>query len=134
MFRETGCGGVSMGRGALANPWIFRQLVQWEQTGTYDPPGNFDERLQLLLRQFGYLEGLRGTEGAIITFRKMVHWYLKAMRVRAVLRNRIQMVQTRGEFDAVIGQIAAEGPVGGNRTGLLPAMQVPVPSGPVERW
>ena len=39
MFAETGCHGISVGRGALANPWIFRQLVQHELTGRYDPPG-----------------------------------------------------------------------------------------------
>ena len=55
MFRETGCHGISIGRGALANPWIFRQLVEWETTGAAQPPGNFDERLELMLRQFGYL-------------------------------------------------------------------------------
>ncbi len=33
MFQETGCQGISIGRGALANPWIFRQLVEWETTG-----------------------------------------------------------------------------------------------------
>src|SRR5207244_2205988 len=52
MFRETGCRAISIGRGALANPWIFRQLVQWETTGTCEPPGSFDDRLALLRRQF----------------------------------------------------------------------------------
>src|ERR1700685_626416 len=54
MLSETGCAGISVGRGALANPWIFRQLVQWEETGRYDPPGNFEERLVLFQRQLGY--------------------------------------------------------------------------------
>jgi len=134
MMRETGCHGVSVGRGALANPWIFRQLVAWEQTGRCTPPGNFEERLQLLLRQFHYLEELRGTKSAIIQFRKMGHWYLKGMRVRAWLRNRFQQSATREEFDAALQAINAEGPVRGTRDGLLPEMKVPVPSGPVERW
>ncbi len=134
MLRQTGCQGVSIGRGALANPWIFRQLIQWEQTGRYDPPGNFDERLQLLKRQFGYLEQLRGCRSAIIVFRKTGHWSLKAMRVRACLRHRFQLAQTQEEFDAALEAISKEGPVGGTRTGILPDMHVPVPSGPVERW
>jgi len=36
MFAETGCDGISIGRGALTNPWIFRQLMQWERTGHWD--------------------------------------------------------------------------------------------------
>ena len=134
MFEETGCHGISIGRGALANPWIFRQLVEWEQTGECQPPGNFEERLALLRRQFGYLEELRGTKSAIIMFRKMGHWYLKSMRVRAWLRHRFQEARTKDDFETVLDEINAEGPVRGSRTGVLEAMQVPVPSGPVERW
>jgi len=134
MLQETGCRGVSIGRGALANPWIFRQLVQWETTGRYDAPGNFDERLELLKRQFRYLEALRGSEAAILMFRKMGHWYLKAMMARAWLRNRFQQATTRAEFDQVLDEIAVEGPVRGSRTGELPTLSIPVPNGPVERW
>lgn len=134
MFAETGCHGVSVGRGALANPWIFRQLAEWDATGTIPPPGNFEERLQLLKRQFGYLEDQIGTKSAIIMFRKMGHWYLKSMRVRARLRHRFQMAATRAELDDALDEINADGPTRGTRTGLLPEMHVPVPSGPVERW
>lgn len=134
MFRETGCQGVSIGRGALANPWIFRQLVQWEATGHCDPPGSFDDRLELLRRQFGYLEELVGSDRAIRMFRKMGHWYLKSMRVRAALRHAFQLAQTRGELEAVLTEIAAVGPVDGDRGGLLPELVVPVPAGPVEHW
>lgn len=133
MLSVTGCHGVSIGRGALANPWVFRQLVQWEQTGQWDPPGSFDDRLHLLLRQFGYMEEQWG-ETSLVRFRKMGHWYLKSMRVRKPLRHRFQQAKTRAEFDAAIEEIVAAGPIGGNRTGVLPDMNVPVPSGPVDRW
>ncbi len=134
MMDETGCHGVSIGRGALANPWIFRQLSQWEATGEYDPPGTFDERLALLRRQFQYLEELRGSDVAITQFRRMGHWYLKAMQVRAWLRNKFQKAVTREEIDVTLAEIAEEGPIGGDRHGELPELQIPVPSGPVERW
>jgi tRNA-dihydrouridine synthase B len=134
MLGETGCAGVSIGRGALANPWIFRQLAQWEETGEYDPPGSFQDRLGLLLQQFQYLEEMHGFEYAVVSFRKMGHWYLKAMRVRSGLRNQFQLAKTRQEFDAVIQAIAEEGPVTGTKTGALPDLHIPVPSGPNERW
>lgn len=134
MFDETGCHGVSIGRGALANPWIFRQLVQWETTGEHDPPGGFDDRLDLLRRQLGYLEELVGPELAIRVFRKMGHWYLKSMRVRGPLRHQFQLAATRDEVEAALAEIAEAGPLHGDRTGVLPDMHVPVPSGPVERW
>ena len=134
MFAETGCHGISMGRGALANPWIFRQFVEWQTTGKYSPAGHFEDRLALLMRQFGYLEEQRGTDRAIVSFRKMAHWYLKAMCVSASLRNRMQSARTRLEFEAAVDDIARQGPTRGTRTGLLPDLVIPVPAGPVEHW
>ncbi|MFV0442588.1 MAG: tRNA dihydrouridine synthase DusB [Planctomycetaceae bacterium] len=134
MFVETGCHGISIGRGALANPWIFRQLVQWEQTGQFEPPGRFDDRLDLLRRQLGYLEELVGASRAVRMFRKMGHWYLKSMRVHASLRHAFQLAATRQQVEQVLADIAARGPLGRDRDGLLPDMHIPVPAGPVERW
>jgi tRNA-dihydrouridine synthase B len=134
MLAETGAQGVSVGRGALANPWIFRQLEQWERTGRYDPPGTFDDRLELMKRQFGYLEELVGTDIALRMFRKMAHWYLKGMRVRAKLRHRFQQAGTRHEFEQLLKEVSAEGPVAGPRDGILSGARIPVPSGPNERW
>jgi nifR3 family TIM-barrel protein len=134
MLETTGCHGVSIGRGALANPWIFRQLEQWERTGTYDPAGTFDDRLNLMLRQFGYLAEQVGPAQALPRFRKMAHWYLKGMRVRAALRHRFQLVRTPAEFGAAIESVRAEGPAYGPRDGILTDVNVPVPGGAVERW
>lgn len=134
MLQKTGCRGVSIGRGALANPWIFRQLAEWEQSGRYGPAGGFDDRLALLRRQFRYLEELRGTDRAIIMFRKMGHWYLKSMRVRARLRHGFQLAKTKNEFELALDAIAADGPMRGSKNARIEEYHVPVPSGPVERW
>ena len=134
MFAETGCDGISIGRGALANPWIFQQLVAWEQGLDIPPTGNFDQRLELLQKQFGYIVEQKGVERAIISFRKMGHWYLSAMRVAAWLRNEFQTARTPAEFEEAIRHIAEFGPKYGDRQGVLPEFKIPVPSGPVERW
>jgi tRNA-dihydrouridine synthase B len=134
MIRETGCHAVSIGRAALANPWIFRQLVEWEQTGTFQPVGTFDERLQLMLLQFSFLEERFSADRAVVLFRKMAHWYLKGMRVRRKLRGDFQYAATADELRDYIARIREEGPVDGNRTGVLTEAEIPVPKGPVEQW
>jgi tRNA-dihydrouridine synthase B len=134
MFAETGCQGISVGRGALANPWIFRQLVQFELTGRYEPPGNFDDRLQLLQRQFAYLCELHPEQRAIVMFRRMGHWYLKGMRVRACHRHQLQTARTIAEFNSALEAVRHAGPAGASRTGQLPDLQVPVPAGPIAHW
>jgi len=134
MLRETGCHGISIGRAALANPWIFRQLVEWETTGSYSPAGTFDERLTLMLQQFACLEERHGTERAIVLFRKMAHWYLKGMRVLKRMRGDFQSVRTKDEMTQAIAAIREAGPVDGNRSGVLTEVEIPVPRGPVEQW
>ena len=134
MIRETNCHAVSIGRAALANPWIFRQLDEWERTGSYSPAGTFEERLKLMVRQYEFVEEQHPPERAIILFRKMAHWYLKGMRIRKKLRGDFQFVKTREEFNAALAKIKQEGPVGGNRTGVLTDCHIPVPSGPVTKW
>ena len=134
MLKETGCHGISIGRAALANPWIFRQLVEWEQTGSYAPAGTFDERLQLMLQQYACLEERHGSERAIIRFRKMAHWYLKGMRILKRLRGDFQQVSSRAEMNAAIAEIQKSGPIDGNRSGVLTDVEIPVPSGPVDKW
>ncbi|MEK6262382.1 MAG: tRNA dihydrouridine synthase DusB [Planctomycetota bacterium] len=134
MFAETGCHAISMGRGALANPWLFRQFVEWETTGTFSPAGTFDDRLALLKRQFAYSEEQRGTDRAITSFRKMAHWYLKAMCVSANLRHQLQEARTKLDFETALDDIAVQGPNRGSRTGLLPELCIPVPAGPNANW
>ncbi len=134
MIRETGCHGVSIGRAALANPWFFRQLQEWETTGSWSPAGTFDERLGLMLQQFECLAERHSEERAIIIFRKMAHWYLKGMRAQSKLRGDFQKVKTRAEMNEALDRIRAAGPHDGNRTGVLTDCHISVPSGPVEQW
>lgn len=134
MFAETGCHAISMGRGALANPWIFRQFAEWEATGLWTPAGTFEERLALLRRQLDFLIEQRGITRAISSFRKMAHWYLKGMHVSATLRNEYQQAETLPEVEAALERIIVEGPRRGDRDGVLPEWHIPVPGGPVEHW
>jgi tRNA-dihydrouridine synthase len=134
--REQGFRGTVNPHGIrqVVEAWIFRQLDQWERTGTYAPAGTFDDRLNLMLRQFGYLVEQVGPGHALPRFRKMAHWYLKGMRVRPALRHRFQLVRTQEEFAAALEEVREEGPVHGTRDGILTDVQVPVPGGAVERW
>jgi nifR3 family TIM-barrel protein len=134
MFAETGCHGIGIGRGALANPWIFQQLVQWEATGAYDPPGNFDDRMRLLRRQLAFVIELRGPERAVPFFRKMAHWYLKFMRMTARQRHEFQQAMTLDEVESVLTRIEEIGPHDGDRLATPTEMHIPVPSGPIEHW
>jgi len=54
MRSETNCDGVMIGRAALTNPWIFKQIVDMENKGRYEKP-NLDERHQLIMDHYSLL-------------------------------------------------------------------------------
>ncbi len=81
MFEQTGCAAISIGRGALANPFFFCQLYQWARTGEPGPAPDFDERLDLMCRHFHGLLDRRGEFYACLQFRKILKWYYHFTRM-----------------------------------------------------
>ena len=49
-FETTGCDGVMIGRGALRNPWIFREIRQYLSAGELPPEPSWQDRAELCLR------------------------------------------------------------------------------------
>jgi nifR3 family TIM-barrel protein len=73
MVAETGCDGVMIGRTAASNPWIFRQIRQYAETGRYDQPNEAD-RYQMIRTYFKMLvdETMHGSPGKMKQF---VAWF-----------------------------------------------------------
>ncbi|MBM4068437.1 MAG: tRNA dihydrouridine synthase DusB [Planctomycetes bacterium] len=132
MLRETGCAGVSIGRGALLNPWIFRDLACWERTGQPGPRPEYGQRIDFMSRHLYLLAKQRGERFACLTFRKMANWYCRALRVGRDVQQRLVMLATLADFEDIIAELRDQGPPPSWHHG--PEPQVPVPRGPIERW
>ena len=50
MLEQTGCAGVSIGRGSFYNPWIFQHTLHYLKTGELPPEPSFDERMRVMCR------------------------------------------------------------------------------------
>lgn len=86
MLEETGCDMVMIGRGALGNPWIFRELdAAWRGAEIPEGPDR-DERVAMMIRHLDMMAGLKGSTVAVKEFRKFVVWYTKGLRGAAALR------------------------------------------------
>ena len=131
-FRETGCAAVSIGRGALSNPFIFRQLDRWARTGDPGPEPTFDERLDLMAAHFHGLLDRRGERLACLQFRKIIKWYSYAIRPPREFYHRLINLSSARLFDETVAAVRESGP-----TSPLPGHfepRVPVPSGPIDKW
>jgi nifR3 family TIM-barrel protein len=135
MIEETGCAGVALGRGALANPWVFRQLTSWVETGDPGPRATYAERLAFMRLHLTRLCDWRGGEQpGCVLFRKVAAWYAKALRFPKKVQHRLTMLQSLAEFDDTIAPFTAAGPPDGWTEWDAQAAAVPVPAGPIAHW
>ena len=132
MFRETGCAAVSIGRGSLANPFLFRQLARWAETGDPGPEPSFEERVDVMETHFRRLVEHRGERTACLEFRKLIKWYNHLIRPGKPLYHRLINLPSAATFFEVVAQIRQAGPVAPLPSHFEP--RVPVPSGPIDKW
>jgi nifR3 family TIM-barrel protein len=132
MLRDTGCAGVSIGRGALLNPWIFAQLCSHETTGSIGTPPTYVQRLDFMARHYHLLVGQRGERFACLSFRKVAGWYSKALKPGRVLHDRLMHLSSVPDFDTIVAQLRDQGPPPHWRATDVP--EISVPKGPNERW
>ncbi|HMP82011.1 MAG TPA: tRNA dihydrouridine synthase DusB [Verrucomicrobiota bacterium] len=156
MFDETGCAGVSIGRGAFYNPWLFLHTQRHLETGELPAEPLFEERVRVMCRHLDLMIEVFGEALGCVMFRKVAPWYAKRFGPSAEFNKRVVRVSTRAEFHTLLqdyrswrrqfldeaGQLrprfqpppmvasfmADDEPASTRRE------QIPVPKGPVEVW
>ena len=104
MMEQTGCDFVMIGRGALGNPWIFRQAVSaWRGDDAPAPPTL--ERKAVMKRHFRDMTALKGDYVAVREMRKHVGWYLKGQPGSAAFRGRVNQIDDAEELMKAIDEI-----------------------------
>ena len=86
VVNSTGCDGLMIGRGALGNPWIFREIKAAFSGEEYIAPDLY-ERIEMAKRHAKILCEYKGDFGGIRESRKFSAWYVKGLKGSARLRN-----------------------------------------------
>ena len=102
MIRETGCDGIMVGRAAQRNPWIFRQITHYLDTGELLPRPELSEVKQMILRHAQLQLQYKGEYTGIREMRKHVAWYTKGMEGSAKLRDDINGVESFEELEVLL--------------------------------
>jgi tRNA-dihydrouridine synthase B len=156
MLRETGCAGVSIGRGAFYDPWIFRRTAHLLATGELLPEPDFAERLRVMRRHFKrYVEFYGEPEGAR-HFRRVAPWYARRFGPAKPFKQAVVRMTSRADFEqAIVDYVAWRARFCDEQGTLLPRYapdplvasflreeddpifsrdSIPVPKGPVDTW
>ena len=106
MISQTGCDGVMIGRTAASNPWIFRQIREFADTGRYDQPSEAD-RYQMIRTYFQMLvdEQMQGTVGKMKQF---VAWFTHGVPGGGALRKAVYSAQQGPEILASVDRFFDE--------------------------
>ena len=102
MKEQTGCDGIMIGRGAQGNPWIFRELLEYEKTGQIPPRPSVEEVKKTMLRHAVLQMKYKGEYLGIREMRKHVAWYTTGMKNSAKLRDEINRVESYEELEALL--------------------------------
>ncbi len=78
-FTSTGCDAVMIGRGAINNPWIFRQAKHFMATGTLLPEPTLEERVDLLKKHLHLAVEHKGERTGVIELRKHYSGFLRGL-------------------------------------------------------
>ena len=157
MADETGCQGVSIGRGAFYDPWIFRRTEHLLRTGELLPEPGFDERVRVMARHLDLMVEVFGEDIGCRMFRKVAPWYAKRFGPVSDFKRKVVAINTRADFHEALASYRAWRTQFCDEQGeLLPRFQpermvssfmrdpsepaalqresIPVPKGPVDVW
>lgn len=106
MLDRTGCDLVMVGRAALGNPWVFREINACLRDDVQImPPPSLAQRLLTMRRHIGLMCEYKGEGRAMREARKHVGWYLKGMRGAAEFRRRAGELNTLGDLDRLVEDV-----------------------------
>ncbi len=154
MFAQTGCTGVSIGRGAFYDPWIFLRTQAFLDTGVLPPEPSFAERIRVLRRHLDLMIEVFGETHGCRMFRKVAPWYSKRFGPANEFNKRVVRLASKAEFDELLenylkwraqfvderGELKPQyqpPPMVASfmqEPGVAQRQAIPVPKGPVEVW
>lgn len=102
LLQRTGCDGVMIGRAALGNPWIFKEIVHYLRYRQYLPKPSLEEKIELAVSHLSQLATLKDEYVAVRTMRPQLAWYTKGFPQAAAIRQRLNRAETIAEVTSLL--------------------------------
>jgi tRNA-dihydrouridine synthase B len=104
MIEYTGVDGIMIGRATLGNPWIFREIISYLETGKKLSKPSDNEKLEIIMEHIKLAVEEKGENVAVKEMRKHISAYTKNMSNSTVFRNSINKIDNIVELEQAIKQ------------------------------
>ena len=108
LIEQTGCDGVAIGRAVRGNPFLFREVLHYLETGEELPAPTMEERLETIIRHAGLQLEYKGEYIGVREMRKHLGWYSAGIPGGAKLRQKVNEMETMDDIIAVAGEMFAQ--------------------------
>jgi tRNA-dihydrouridine synthase B len=105
MFEQTGCDGVAIARGALGNPWIFKETAALLENNVVLPRPTPEEVTKVMIQHLDSIIEFYGWKIGVLVFRKFFHWYARDHKGIKNLRRNVCLAVTREHVLELIQQL-----------------------------
>ncbi len=105
MMKDTGCDSIMIGRAVRGNPWIFREMNHYFETGELLEKPDPKEIREMILRHARWQIELKGEFTGIREMRKHVAWYTSGMRHSAGLRRESNTIENYESLERLLSKL-----------------------------
>ena len=102
LFEHTGCDAIMVGRGAQGNPWIFKRILHYLETGELLPEPTAEEKVEKALRHSQMLIDYKGEYIGVREMRKHMAWYMKGLPGAAELRGKLNHAENMEQLEVLL--------------------------------
>ena len=104
MKEYTGCDGLMVGRAARGNPWIFKQINEYLNTGKHIDKPTSGEVKEMILKHANLIVEYKGEYTGVHEMRKHIAWYTGGLPHSAELRRLCNTMETYEELKDLINE------------------------------
>ena len=108
LVEQTGCDGIMIGRGAEGNPWIFKQILHYRETGETLAKPTQHEVKEMMLRHARMQVEYKGEIMGMREMRKHVAWYTTGYPHSAAIRREANFIETYEQLEKLCDKILAD--------------------------
>ena len=104
MFEYTGCDAIMIGRAAQGNPWIFKRINHYLNTGELLARPSPEEIISMIFRHLEMLIDYKGEKVAIREMRKHIAWYTRGLKNSTILRGELNQIEDKAQLILLLGE------------------------------